>query len=231
MSKKISTEDFIQQARDVHGDTYDYSKVVYTGNTDKVTITCKEHGDFRQTPKEHKKGSGCSKCGVEKRVLSRRSTIDSFISNAHNIHGDKYSYHLVDYKDNKTKVDIVCPLHGVFSQRPNDHITGNGCPHCSVTGFDTRKQGVVYILKAVKFDIMKVGISNNLKHRMSKLNRETPFGFSIIATKEFTDGDDASKCERYLHSLCNSAGYKGFDGATEWFDLDFSILKELDNYE
>ena len=47
----------------VHGDRYDYSKVDYKGSREKVTIVCGEHGEFLQTPKVHKRGHGCQKCG------------------------------------------------------------------------------------------------------------------------------------------------------------------------
>lgn len=45
-----------------HGDTYDYSKVLYTRAKDKVEIICNEHGSFWQIPDNHQSGSGCPKC-------------------------------------------------------------------------------------------------------------------------------------------------------------------------
>ena len=56
MSKKLTTEDFIRKAKLVHGDKYDYSKVDYKGNKEKVCIICPEHGEFWQSPVNH-----CSK--------------------------------------------------------------------------------------------------------------------------------------------------------------------------
>src|SRR5690554_6008376 len=65
MAEKQSEESknrFIERSRAVHGDRYDYSKAVYTRSKDKVVITCKAHGDFEQSPKNHIRGQGCVKC-------------------------------------------------------------------------------------------------------------------------------------------------------------------------
>jgi len=64
--KSFTQEDFIAKARSVHGDTYDYSKVAYTGCNDKVVINCRVHGDFTQKPFLHNTGQGCNLCGYEK---------------------------------------------------------------------------------------------------------------------------------------------------------------------
>ena len=63
---KKTTSDFIKEAKAIHGNKYDYSKSEYTGASDKITITCKEHGDFQIRAVAHilksKKASGCKKC-------------------------------------------------------------------------------------------------------------------------------------------------------------------------
>ena len=58
-----NTEEFIRRARLVHGDKYDYSKVVYVNSTTDVCIICPIHGEFWQRPAEHLRGKGCVKCG------------------------------------------------------------------------------------------------------------------------------------------------------------------------
>ena len=60
------TIEFINKAKEVHGDKYDYTKVVYENNLKEVIIICKEHGDFLQLPKTHKRGNGCNNCGRDK---------------------------------------------------------------------------------------------------------------------------------------------------------------------
>lgn len=128
---KSSTEGFIEKAISIHGNKYDYSKVEYINSTTKVKIICPIHGEFEQTPKNHLKGQGCPKCAIEYKSNKRKSTIEQFIEKARKIHGDKYDYSKVEYVNSKTKVCIICPIHGEFWQTANDHLQGYGCPICS----------------------------------------------------------------------------------------------------
>jgi hypothetical protein len=126
MSKKLTTEEFIERARKVHGDRYDYSLVEYKGTKNKVRIICKDHGIFEQTPDKHLFGRGCSMCNGGIRI-----TKSDFINKAKKIHGNKYDYSLVKYKNNITKVIIICPKHGKFRQTTHSHLQGSGCPYCA----------------------------------------------------------------------------------------------------
>lgn len=131
MTKKLTVEDFIRKAREVHGDKYDYTKVKYVNIKTKVCIICPEHGEFWQTPKTHLHSHGCSKCGKESMWNKRgRITTEKFIARAKAVHGDKYDYSKVEYKDFDTKVCIICPEHGDFYITPNNLIYGRGCAIC-----------------------------------------------------------------------------------------------------
>lgn len=66
-SPRKNTEQFIAEAKAIHGDKYDYSKVSYINNSTKVSIVCSTHGDFLQTPSSHLSGQGCPKCKCESR--------------------------------------------------------------------------------------------------------------------------------------------------------------------
>ena len=57
-------ENFITKSRKVHGDKYDYSKVDYVNKRTKVCIICPEHGEFWQSPHNHKRGDSCPKCNL-----------------------------------------------------------------------------------------------------------------------------------------------------------------------
>lgn len=61
---------------------------------------------------------------------TKRSNTEDFIQKSKNVHDDKYDYSLVEYKNNNTKVKIICPIHGVFEQIPRSHISGIGCYKC-----------------------------------------------------------------------------------------------------
>ncbi len=133
--KRKTTEEFIADARRVHGDKYNYSKVEYVTKRTKVIITCPIHGDFLQLPSNHLSGHGCPECGrllVEQQNKLNATSTQDFVAKAKNIHGDKYNYSKVGYINAHTKVCIICPEHGEFWQQPNNHLTGKGCPDCSM---------------------------------------------------------------------------------------------------
>ena len=80
--QKKSREQFIEKARMVHGNKYDYSKVVYENAKKRVCIVCPEHGDFWISPNKHLSGRGCQKCSIEKRnknlSLGKEQFIETF---------------------------------------------------------------------------------------------------------------------------------------------------------
>lgn len=127
----MTTEEFIQKAKAIHGDKYDYSKVEYVNATTKVRIMCPKHGEFWQRPSEHLRGAGCQKCGHEYVVNLRKKTKEWFLQKAREVHGNLYDYSKVDFVNVSTKVCIVCHKHGDFWQTPHGHIQGYGCPECS----------------------------------------------------------------------------------------------------
>lgn len=120
--------EYINLAKKVHRNKYDYSKVLYKSAHKKIIIICPIHGKFLQSPNNHLKGCGCQKC--RNILLSKRqtSTTDAFIRKANLIHNHYYDYSLVKYKTAIKKVKIICPEHGVFLQTPNAHLNGSGCP-------------------------------------------------------------------------------------------------------
>ena len=126
----LTRERIIEQFEDKHGDIYGYDLVKYEGGKTKVDIVCKVHGVFSQSPEKHKEGRGCPTCGKLRSSNKRSLSTDAAIENFKSEHGDLYGYDLVDYVNNHTKVDIVCKVHGVFSQSPEKHKEGRGCPTC-----------------------------------------------------------------------------------------------------
>ena len=125
MSKKLTTEQFILDSRKVHGDKYDYSKVEYVKNSEKVCIICPEHGYFWQIANDNKRGKGCPYCGGVGRL-----TKDVFVERANKVHNNRYCYDKTEIINAATKTIIICPVHGEFKQSPHDHLFGAGCPEC-----------------------------------------------------------------------------------------------------
>ena len=100
MSKKLSTEQFIEKAKLVHGDKYDYSVSEYIGYHNRIKIKCKKCGNvFEQFVSKHLSGSNCNICHNGEAI-----SLEEFIEKAKLTHGDKYDYSLVEYKNSKTKV-------------------------------------------------------------------------------------------------------------------------------
>ncbi len=96
--KKTKTM-FVEEARKVHGDKYDYSKVNYVNNSIKVCIICPEHGEFWQTASGHLRGRGCPKCGLKSIAEKKLLTTEEFIKRSKKIHSDEYDYSKVHYID------------------------------------------------------------------------------------------------------------------------------------
>lgn len=129
-SRRLTLNEFLLKADNVHDSKYDYSKVDYKTNNIKVTITCPTHGDFDQHPYSHLNGRGCPDCGIISRSGKLRKSLEGFILEATNIHGI-YDYSKVTYHSTHKKVCIICPTHGEFHQTPASHLLGVGCPICS----------------------------------------------------------------------------------------------------
>jgi hypothetical protein len=125
----MNISSFIERARKVHDNKYDYSSSVYSGSNDLVKIGCLIHGKFNQKASYHLKGSGCPECGFHKSPPNKK-TREQFIEEATAFHGEKFDYSEVVYIDAKTKVKIKCKLHGVFEQTPSGHLKGTGCKKC-----------------------------------------------------------------------------------------------------
>lgn len=139
----METKTFIIKAKQIHGNKYDYSKSVYETARSKVCVICPEHGEFYIRPNCHVSGKqGCKKCGIQQRPQNKPKLVESFISDCHKIHGNKYNYSRTNYVRNNIKVEIICPSHGPFFQIPNAHLNGQGCPLC---GYNHHKSVGDYI--------------------------------------------------------------------------------------
>lgn len=157
--KKLTTEEFIERARKVHGNKYDYSKVNYVNAKTKVCIICPIHGEFWQTPDLHLQGHGCSLCSGKIQLSE-----NEFIRRANLVHNNKYDYSKVNYINYHTKICIICPIHGEFWQEPANHLCGKGCRKCSRNSYNYNTDEWILLAKQVhgnKYDYSKVSYKNS----------------------------------------------------------------------
>lgn len=118
---------FVDKAKAIHGDKYQYIMESYKTNKIPMTIVCPKHGTFKQAPGDHLKGWGCSKCSGK-----YKPTTEEWILKAAPVYNNRYDYSKVIYIDNKTPVTVICPEHGEFYPLPNNHLKGvSGCPKCN----------------------------------------------------------------------------------------------------
>lgn len=122
---RLSQEAFVERARAVHGDRYEYPGK-YIRMTAKVTIACREHGAFDQQAGNHLSGSGCPSCFRR----DTRYTPEEFYAACVVVHNNEYSYEGFTGVDRK--FTVICPRHGAFEQRAGLHLEGDRCPRCVV---------------------------------------------------------------------------------------------------
>ena len=144
--QRSNTHEFIERAKKIHGEKYDYSKVEYINSQTKVHIICPKHGSFEQIPNSHLAGNGCNTCGNETIALGKLSNTAEFIEKAKKVHGiNHYDYTLTDYVNNSSKVIITCPKHGDFNQTPQNHLAGSGCGKCKVSVSNKEKRWLKHV--------------------------------------------------------------------------------------
>jgi len=150
----------LSSAENFHNLKYDYSKVDYKNVDTKVLIICPDHGEFLQTPYKHiNMGQGCPKCKGVKLSKDRRFSKEQFEISAREIHGSKYNYEKVLYKNMHTNIEILCPQHGEFFQKPSNHIFDkNGCPKC---GYNVSKSEDLWL--------DSLGISKEFRQKTIKI--------------------------------------------------------------
>ena len=238
-SKRKPNNFYIKKSVKIHGNKYDYSKFIYTGNKDKACIICPEHGEFWQVACDHIRGAGCPACGIIKTANSKRKSITQFIKEAISIHGKKYNYDRTTYVHAHKKIIITCPEHGDFEQTPNSHLH-HGCPSCAHdlynVGYNYKNfkrnpkladsPGVLYlvIIKLTNEEFIKIGITaKDVKTRFNNNSK-------ITALMEFhTSLFNAFRLEQQLlnSNLLKTYKYtpvKNMSGKTECFNINSKLL-------
>lgn len=205
-----TNEAFIAKAKLKHGERYIYDNVKYEHSGVKISVTCREHGDFSLTPNGHLNGQGCPECAR----LAARLTTEEFVEKARLKHGNRYDYDKVQYELTNVKVTITCREHGDFQQKPNDHLSGQGCPACIESKHEKR---LAAIFK--KYDIP---FEREFKLKQFNIRYEYDFylplqrvivefhGDHHYVAKKFYGGDERLKytqqCDREKEAYAKAVG-------------------------
>jgi hypothetical protein len=238
-----TTEECIGKFKEVHGDLYDYSKVVYKGNKTYVTITCSEHGEFIQRPNDHLTGYACPKCADSRGAIMRRLGDEGFMKRARLVHEDKYDYSKVRYGEtSKSRIVIICPEHGEFEQTASDHLQGNGCQICARIGHvgyhtpdnvpEEKWQDLngIYVLLLTNSEgeqWLKVGISKSITTRIQQIARISRYDVDILTYRPMPF-IDAWNLEQNIHKALKKhreLPCTQFSGHTECFNTQ--VLGQL----
>jgi len=208
------TIEFINKAKKVHGDKYDYSKVNYINVKTKITVICKEHCEFNATPTNHiHNKSGCPKCsGLYK------PTTNEWIEKAKKIHSDKYDYSKVKYINNNTKIIIICKEHGEYEQTPDSHIRKAGCQKCSGNYIPTTNEWIEKEkqIHTDKYDYSKVKyINSNTKIIIICKKHDE---FNVTSTNHIDNKSGCPKCSGHYIPTTN-----------EWIEKEMEI--HCDKYD
>lgn len=246
MNRTKTTEQFIQEAKEIHGELYTYENAVYINAYTKVAVTCKIHGDFLVTPTAHRKlKHGCRQCSIAKRA----STTESFVKQASEVHDNFYDYAKTVYTTAHNRVTITCPVHGDFEQQAYVHIQGHKCPACgkdicrqkmkdrpdtwSYRGWKTAGElsstfegYSLYIIscQSETENFIKIGKTfMNISRRFSKI---LPYSW-VLQKQVFGSADFISRLEEELHKEYKLYSYtpsQPFHGANECYQLNLEDL-------
>lgn len=182
---------FVKQAREIHGDRYDYTNTDVSKADGKYAIVCPVHGEFLKSRVSHiQNKSGCSKCSYALKGERSRLGIEEFIEKSKGVHGSVYSYQNVVYKDAHTKVSITCPKHGDFLCTPANHWSnGVGCPSCLASNPTKGEARVAAWLESSNFEFSSQKTFKDLFHQNPRCKLRFDFFIESINTLIEYDGE------------------------------------------
>jgi hypothetical protein len=173
-NKKLNISNFISNAKKIHGNKYDYSMVYYVNNKTKIKIKCNIHGIFEQQPNNHISGQGCPYCKNEMVSYNNTKTKNQILNELQNIfEGKEYMFNLDNYMNNKSHIELICPIHGGSTKTLQSLKKGFGCVDC--LGYQSKgEREIGEWLKQHNIEYIP-----QAKFKGCKLDRELKFDFYI----------------------------------------------------
>lgn len=230
-TKRLTTEEFIKRAINIHGDRYGYSKVVYINARTKVCIICNKcHKEFWQLPSSHLSGKGC-KCNHQ---LLKEDILNRF----HEVHHEDYDYSDSDIEGVTKKIKIKCNRCGnVFYQTPDSHIRGCGCPKCSKTNivkYDPKTLQKEFETKAQQVHGLKYSYGQYIKSSEKIEIKCNECGHAFYQTpSNHLSGKGCPNCKRKKLSVIKSLTLTDFINKSNSVHnnyYDYSESEYINNY-
>lgn len=218
--KKRTLQEFMENAKVVHSDMYTYDKVTYVNGTEKVLITCPQHGDFLQKPSNHLSGNGCPGCGKIKYLAKTQLTRDKAIERIKLHSPTSWDFRKFSYSSAHKHCTVTCKEHGDYEVVVNNLFNGRGCPQCASSGFKYRNPAILYYVRVG--NLYKIGITNNSVH--TRFTRQEKHNMTVLAILHFETGKSCHKVEQAILQANKSYLYEGKrvlkSGNTELFTKD-----------
>jgi hypothetical protein len=200
-----SVAQFIEDARKIHGDKYDYSRVENPVSENRIEIGCPKHGWFTQQVAIHLRGNGCNDCGNESSSLKQSMTTEQCLERFREVHDDKYEYPDFEYKGWESKILALCRVHGPWeTTTAGSHIGGCGCPDCGILqrAEKWKSNTEEFITKAQlltgykeKYDYSKVEYEKALK-KVSIRCVPHDYWFEQTPNKHLSGEEGCHKCQK-----------------------------------
>ncbi len=232
MSRKLTNEEFIEKSKKVHGDKYDYSLVEYVNYSTKVKIIYNEN-IYEQLPSNHLKGFVCENI--------KKMTKEEFIQKSKEIHGDKYDYSLVDFKNVRGKVKLIYN-DIVYEQYTYANLQGKSpeLVPIKITKKEFIRRARIVHGDTFDYSLVKIeGISNKVdiiyenkkysQKMFDHLRGHYPRGIikdskGVSDIIDYLENNNIKYIREYYYEDCKNISYLRFDFYLE----DYNILIEYD---
>ena len=226
MPSKKNEAEVLAAIKARYGNTYDYSKAIYTNAKTPLTIICPKHGEFFATPdsllSKRQRRAACPKCSMEFMGLEKRMTTEQFITKAKREVDERLDYSNVKLSKASDKVTIICELHGKFQTVASSFLNKKtGCPSCAIQKRDNRKrisqskfEDKIKSVHGEKYQYDYSDYSNQRSIMKVKCNKH---GIFSISAGNFLSGQGCMRCGR------ETSAKKRMISTEEWINRAKSV--------
>jgi very-short-patch-repair endonuclease len=145
---KLTTEEYINKAKLIWNNLYDYSQTIYSGSRKSISFICNVHGSTTisraQIHIASKNPRGCKKCSVEKSIENRRKTkysTEELLQLCQEKYQEQYDYSETVFQGMNYDITVKCNIHNIyFTLKLNSHLRPETQTGCSECGKDRFKQ-------------------------------------------------------------------------------------------